>query len=217
MRSLLLPFHLGRAFRFTCVIWSVALMYVGVHHPEHSVIQLGNNLSFLTITTLLVYTLGNYDITLMHRKRYLLFFPLLVISTFIFHWCGQQSSLRNNLSNTQDWDMIAQFTYASSLSILGVVMLMHTYYTHRHYPHLLGTYLAAQMFPLLLVSALYAMTLTHQYRAKVHVHHWWLAWYASFFTRYEWPCSRFFAPILLGVYVEGVMEASHIDLFILDP
>ena len=80
-----------------------------------------------------MYVLGNYERTLRTRRRYLLFFPLVLASMFVFHWLGEQESLRNNLSTTRDWDATAQAVYCTALAAIAAGLLLHAEYTRRHH------------------------------------------------------------------------------------
>ena len=72
------------------------------------------------------------------------------------------------------------------------------------------------LLPPAVVGLLYLYSAMEQDVIVVHVHHWWLSFYVSFFTRYRWWVSRLAAPIFLGVAVEGIMEAGQLALFIID-
>ena len=217
-RPLILPFTPGLALRFVLAVWAAALLFTARHQREvlRDPAQLGNQLSFLTITGLLVYTMGNYEVTLRSWRDYLLFLPVLVASMLIFYWCGQQGSLRNNLSSSEDWDETATYIYGCTLGAVFLVLLLHAVYTYRHQPQLFKVYMTAMMLPPAIVGLLYLYSSLVRGVLVVHVHHWWLSFYVSFFTRYRWWVSRVAAPIFLGVAVEGIMEAGQLALFIID-
>lgn len=217
-RTLLLPFTPCRALRFVLAIWSAALLFSGLHQRGvlRDPAQLGNQLSFLSITGLLVYVMGNYEHTLGAWRDYLLFGPVLVASMLTFRWFGQQASFHNNLSSTAGWDDTATAVYGCTLGAVFVVLLMHVCYTYRHHPHLFKVYTIAMLLPPGIVGLLYLYASMGENGIVVHVHHWWLSFYVSFFTRHRWWVSRLAAPIFLGVAVEGIIEARQLALFIID-
>lgn len=217
--TLVLPFTPAKALRFVLALHLAALLFLCAHDREmlRAPSSLGNALSFVTISSLLVYVLGNYERTLRASKRYLLFLPLVLASMFVFHWLGEQDSLRNNLSTTRNWDGTARAVYYTTLGGIAVVLLLHAEYTRRHHRDLLPLYVASMLLPLGIIGMLYALALRFEgTRMVVHVHHWWIGFYVSFFTRYDVLASRLLAPIFIGVMVEGILDALHFRLFILD-
>ena len=72
------------------------------------------------------------------------------------------------------------------------------------------------LLPLILVGILYIYSSILSGPIIVHVHHWWLGYYVSFFTRYNTYISRISAAIFLGIAVEGIIDADYTRLFIID-
>ena len=217
-RPLILPFSPDLALRFVLVVWAAALLFTALHQREvlRDPAQLGNQLSFLTITGMLVYVMGNYEVTLRSWRDYLLFGPVLVASMLVFRWFGQQGSFHNNLSSTSRWDDTATIAYCATLSAVFLVLTAHATYTYWRQPQLFKVYMTAMALPPAIVGLLYLYSALVRDVLVVHVHHWWLSFYVSFFTRYRWWVSRLAAPIFLGVAVEGIMEAGQLALFIID-
>ena len=114
-------------------------------------------------------------------------------------------------------------------------------YTYRRHRAIFALYGGAMLLPLCMIGTMYYYTYRHGTDGAVasgepcarcpalcparcrgvtstvvHVHHWWIGFYVSFFTRYRWWLSRLCAPIFVGVAVEGIVDAPKLELFILD-
>ena len=96
-------------------------------------------------------------------------------------------------------------------------MPAHAAHTYRRQPQIFRVYTVSMLLPPAIVGVLYLYSAMARGSIVVHVHHWWLSFYVSFFTRYRWWVSRVAAPIFLGVAVEGIVEAGQLALFIIDP
>ena len=218
VKGFLLLFTPIYAIRFMGILTLNSLLFISIYHQNlySNPSELGERISILYITGLFVYLLGNYEYTLRKWKDYLLFVPIMIASMFIFYWFGTQTYFHNNLSSRKDWSDVAKVIYPISLSLTALVLLYHLHYTFSHYRNLFSLYLKAMILPLLLIGSLYTYSNILSGSIIVHVHHWWLGYYVSFFTRYNTIISRISAAIFLGIAVEGIIDADNTRLFIID-
>lgn len=169
--------------------------------------------SFVTLSSLLLFTLGNYSSVLNTHPRAFLMAGSAALGILVFEWIGALPYMHNGLHTVSEWSFEARLVYggafvASALSLCKLVGDAHRAGVVREWLFGLG------VLGCVVLGALAYTLLDARGRTTLHVHHWWYAYALAFFARFDSIFSVAFAGVLTGIYLEGLAMSDN--LFVID-
>ena len=170
--------------------------------------KLGNDISFIMISGMLLYTLGNYEVFFNKKIYWIEFFCIVWLSMFIFEKLGDLPWLRNNLSTSSDWNVYAKIVYSITLICIFFILLKFAYDSYLN--NQLNIFLQGIFIPsIIIVISFSYKAINSDTNYIVHIHHWWLAYCLAFFARFPSRFNRYFAAIFTGIYLEGLVVSKN--------
>ena len=207
MYTIKVKFNLIKSYIFISILilaWFIdTIAHTNFKYVENNE-TLGNNISFITISGMLLYSLGNYECFLQKKRNWSEFIIVKILSIIIFEKIGDISWMHNNLATSDNWSYKATVLYSVTLVSIFLILLKLCYYAHFY--NQLKLFLCGLFIPIIIIITSFVYKIVYNnVNYRVHIHHWWLAYCLGFFTRFPNRFSRFFAAVFTGVYIEGLV------------
>ena len=105
---------------FLEIVWCINISITGINQKDE---EITNMMSFVCISGLLLYFLGNYYNIFLTIKQYLCFGIIMSLSCFIFRKIGEIHWMKHSLVSHENWEYNTFLVYISVLVVIILILL----------------------------------------------------------------------------------------------
>jgi hypothetical protein len=195
---------------FPVMVYRRVLKYIGaeVSSNRFTSDKIFNDIIYTIPDVLALYFIGNYVNTFTVLSSLFVFMSLFAYTAIENLIPGMHISLNTILYSN---DIAAVMTRVSIFTILCIAATIHIYLCYKE--GIWMYYIAMFIISVFIFFIVPYIIEYHEtgYQVQAHLHHVYIAYILAFFTRFEHPASKFFANILLAVYIQGISAYGRVE------